>query len=368
MQKLPLEQQERRKKKQGRKALATPPALATALITPPKGSDYDPATLAAYGEAVMLDIAALFRSRQQKFASRTPVAPARTTAPPWPERLILGVHSLEPSANIVPNLPEFLALGRALTEKGLKRQYRTRHSPAVGGSDLVSKSISEHTLPVYTRYSPAESTYYRVFHRDTYLVRNDPEMTAREPAGSTRGTIYELSRKSEARLSHLCKNSGHRIKSQLCLTYHEQNPIDGAEVKKHLSRFLAALRRAIPRVGYLWILEFQKRGVPHFHIFLTAPPDREAQKILSASWVRITAGTEKQYRWHIRPNNWIEWHMQNGNYVAHKYLTKHYQKDVPHQYHSVGRYWGNSRNMVPIPTIIMPEEIASNSYSQQWDS
>ncbi|NCC62303.1 MAG: hypothetical protein EOM12_15490 [Verrucomicrobiae bacterium] len=24
--------------------------------------------------------------------------------------------------------------------------------------------------------------------------------------------------------------------------------------------------------------------------------------------------------------------------------------------------------MVPIPTIIMPEEIASNSYSQQWDS
>ncbi|MBV5337642.1 MAG: hypothetical protein J0653_06780, partial [Deltaproteobacteria bacterium] len=67
------------------------------------------------------------------------------------------------------------------------------------------------------------------------------------------------------------------------------------------------MRRRYRDLGYLWVLEFQERGVPHFHVFLTIAVDRIAQKKIARSWVRITKGDQVQYWWHCRPANWISW-------------------------------------------------------------
>jgi hypothetical protein len=321
----------------------------------------------------MLDIATLLNFRQEEFPSAggsPPAALARNTAPCWPDRLIFGVHSLEASANIVPNLPESRALGLDIFEKKLLRQYGARRCPARDGGRLVSNSILDRNLPSYLLLPQETATYYRVYHQDTYLCRNPPTMPPVEPNVSTRGTIYELSAKSRSRLKHVCDNSGHRIKSQFCLTYHDQNPTDGQEVKKHLASFKKALRRQFPGVGYIWVLEFQKRGVPHYHLFLTIPPDPEKQGKLARSWVKITNGTQAQQEWHGRSQNWIPWDMGiNGNYVVDQYLTKQVQKDVPHHYQSVGRFWGVSRNLIPIPEIITAEQIAERcETSITWDA
>jgi hypothetical protein len=128
-------------------------------------------------------------------------------------------------------------------------------------------------------------------------------------------------------------------------------------VKTHLEKWIKALRRRFPGVGYLWVLEFQKRRVPHYHVWLTVQPDTTLQKKMARSWVRITKGTESQYWWHCRKENWIEWKMEDGQY-AKKYAVKQVQKEVPPEYQNVGRFWASSRNLKPEPTHYGPEEVA----------
>jgi hypothetical protein len=49
------------------------------------------------------------------------------------------------------------------------------------------------------------------------------------------------------------------------LTYGRDYPTDH-ESKKHLDMFLKRCRRKFPEFKYVWVIEKQKRGAPHFHI------------------------------------------------------------------------------------------------------
>ena len=69
----------------------------------------------------------------------------------------------------------------------------------------------------------------------------------------------------------------------LTLTYPADFPMDGLLVKNHWRRFRQWMVRNGGKTG-LWVLEFQKRGAPHFHIFLQQLLDRIA---VSEAWYRI---------------------------------------------------------------------------------
>jgi len=97
-------------------------------------------------------------------------------------------------------------------------------------------------------------------------------------------------------------------------------------------------------------MEFQSRGAPHYHVFLTIDPDPQIQKELAAAWVRIANLTNEAFRFHNHRKNWIPWEMRGGGYVA-KYLSKVSQKCVPEGYYDFGRFWGASRGLVPSPGI-----------------
>jgi len=180
-----------------------------------------------------------------------------------------------------------------------------------------------------------------------------------EHAPGTRQAIYEFSDRSRSHLDHICCNSGHLIKSQFCLTYHHQQPTDGTTVKRDLDRWLKSYRRRNPGSPYLWVLEFQNRGAPHYHVFLGSKVNRDMQKKMAKSWVRITKGDHKQEWWHNRPDNWMPWQMETASYVLKNYVVKTAQKEVPPSFQNVGRFWGCSRNMHPVPTVITPEQIAN---------
>ena len=147
-------------------------------------------------------------------------------------------------------------------------------------------------------------------------------------------------------------------------------PHDGAIVQKHLHAFLKVLRRLFgPSLRYLWVLEFQwanRPGVPHYHVFLSvaAAPGSDVHHKMATAWVRITQGSPEQYRVHASPKNWKKWVMNDGVYITKNYMTKKEQKEVPAHYQNVGRFWGCSRNFVPVPTIIEPETIAP--WSAGW--
>ena len=312
-----------------------------------------------------------FPGQAEKFKSNRLTrrfSPAPSVPPPevpWPDRFIVGVHSIDPQALIIPNTPEALQLGARIFEKQQRRLLHRRPCrPAaevpLQNTPLVSNSISHRYLPEYVYVPSGRTTHYEVYARDLYLCRHDPATPPPEPPDGLRGTINQFSEKSQARLKHRCDNSGHRVRSQYLLTYHNQGPKDGKEAKAHLNSFLKVLKRAYPGIGYIWVLEFQVRGVPHFHIFLTVPPDEQGSEHLALAWVRITKGTEEQLKRHLF-HSWIPWEMASSNYVLKEYCTKIAQKDVPPEYQNVGRFWGNSRNMNPVPEIYTPEQIAATT-------
>lgn len=175
-----------------------------------------------------------------------------------------------------------------------------------------------------------------------------------------RGEVKEFSTRSEVRVRRLAADAVPALVSQLGLTYHGTEP-DGPTSKEHLRAFLAWLRRRMPGVRYLWVMEWQKRGVVHYHVFLTAPVgDSELWAEMAEIWARITGEGQVHKWWHgpARGKNWIAWDMKDGSYVA-KYLDKKEQKQVPEGWGWVGRFWGASRGLVPPPEVVRPAEMCA---------
>jgi hypothetical protein len=134
-------------------------------------------------------------------------------------------------------------------------------------------------------------------------------------------------------------------------------------VKSHLNAFLVDLRRHFPGVRYLWILELQKRGTAHFHLYSTLEHSSNTGMILGTIWNRIAEpGDREHLQFHQHASNFIPWDMVSGSYLC-KYLHKEAQKAVPEGFTGVGRFWGNSRGLVPDPTAIETADLdAAFSY------
>jgi len=186
-----------------------------------------------------------------------------------------------------------------------------------------------------------------------------------EPPDRTATQIVTFSAKSRSRLRFAAVNAYPKLISQLGLTYHNEWPTDGRTCKAHLNLFLTHLRNLLPGISYLWIMEFQKRKAPHFHLFLSTPPSATTRHSLAVAWTRITSPFDQAaLDFHDNPKNWISWEMNNANYLA-KYLDKDAQKCIPANYFNFGRFWGNSRNLVKDP-ITFPITALANleSYDQ----
>jgi len=155
--------------------------------------------------------------------------------------------------------------------------------------------------------------------------------------GGVRGKINGFSRSSALKLNFLIRNFMSGWKTLLTLTYPADFPLDGKICKGHLRAFLEFLRRAKTR--YVWVLEFQRRGAPHYHLLLSSDLDWE---IIAQRWYAIVGSEDPK---HLRAGTRIErlrtpekaaWYMSN-------YVTKQEQKDVPPDFQNVGRFWGASR-------------------------
>jgi hypothetical protein len=168
-----------------------------------------------------------------------------------------------------------------------------------------------------------------------------------------RGTITEFSRKSRQRLAFVASNTAVTFKTMITLTYPSEFPCDGATVKGHFRAFLQFLRRDCGSPSYLWFLEFQQRGAPHMHILIDWPWPRSrivAQAFrfrVSSSWYRIVgSGDTKHLAAGCRSERIRK--LDGARHYAVKYALKMRQKEVPQAYQNVGRFWGCSKDVVPI--------------------
>jgi len=156
----------------------------------------------------------------------------------------------------------------------------------------------------------------------------------------TRKAIIGFSKRSAKRLRHIIRNSEDDWKAFITLTYPAEFPCNGRETKGHLNTFLQFLRRR--NLKNVWILEFQERGAPHYHIIVNGfiPKDELAKR-----WYKIVgSGDEK----HLQAGTRIEAIRSKQHLYGYLsgYINKLDQKIVPMEFENVGRFWGTSRNIL----------------------
>lgn len=247
--------------------------------------------------------------------------------------------------------------------------HRTAGGEAGGDAPLVSRCISQRFSKPKQTPIP-HPTGFLILPRDVKVIRDyGPQAQPEHLKGAVRGEVEMFSRHSASRLTRTARNAMPELVTQMVLTYHESVP-DGEAAKRHLNAWLMALRRAVPGVGYLWILEFQTRGAPHFHVWLTEPYSERLWKRLGKAWNRIAElQSAKHLWWHTeaRPEpkkGWtqamIPWEMNGAGYLR-KYMSKEAQKCVPDGFGWCGRFWGSTRNLVPIGVEVDAEDLPSTT-------
>jgi len=195
--------------------------------------------------------------------------------------------------------------------------------------------------------------------------------------GAKRGKATKISRKSLENLNFLMQNTHTQFHSIITLTVPEDYPTDGKAFKKMLNAFLTWLRREFDKPSYVWIIEFQKRGAPHYHILTSVnladyegglePMKRGGYRRrahnymtnhdlhydASLEWNNILF--ENKY-WNPKEQDrekglraGVEWEAirkQDGaaRYIS-MYACKPHQKQIPPDYQNIGRAWGASRDV-----------------------
>ena len=186
----------------------------------------------------------------------------------------------------------------------------------------------------------------KVFKRDVKIHFNSldaPKFISeleKEKRRFKRSKIVKFTKKSAKNLRHLIRNSEDTWKVFITLTYPENFPCNGKETKAHLNAFLQYLRRK--EIKYVWVLEFQSRGAPHYHIIGS---DFIPKEELSQRWYKIVgSGDEK----HLKAGTGIDWIKSKGQLYGYlsNYIKKLEQKIPPEGFEKVGRFWGATRGIL----------------------
>jgi hypothetical protein len=182
---------------------------------------------------------------------------------------------------------------------------------------------------------------------------------ARARSESRRGRVAGYSRRSRRRLMDLTA-SIHRERAGrplfVTLTYPRQWDPDPEVWKQDLESFGKRLLRRYPRASFIWRLEFQRRGAPHFHLLMFGA-DWVPARWLGRSWAEIVgkgtadpdhlrAGVEVK-----RVRSWRGVASYASKGMAHE-LGK--QDQALSEAQLVGRWWGVvNRSALPVEIVTL---------------
>lgn len=114
---------------------------------------------------------------------------------------------------------------------------------------------------------------------------------SRTQPGGTRGPVTVFSKASRLRLLRFLAACQEPPRAMVTLTYPKDYP-SAADSKEDLRRFGRCLHRAAgglgEATGFLWRLELQRRGAPHFHVLLWHTP--------GLAWPKLRTGRRVGWR------------------------------------------------------------------------
>lgn len=122
-------------------------------------------------------------------------------------------------------------------------------------------------------------------------------------------------------------------------------PTDWQVAKRHLELFRKRWARKWGSSLGVWKLEFQRRGVPHFHLVLLV--DRETRVGDVRRWVRVAwwdiVGSRDPA--HLMAGTQVDRAASSGGFGAYfagyaRRKSKEYQHELPEGWGGAGRWWG----------------------------
>ncbi len=165
-----------------------------------------------------------------------------------------------------------------------------------------------------------------------------------------RKSIKNFSRASRLRLMKFLASlpfSDLGVSYFVTLTYHNSWPDSQHLVKRDLHDFFIYLLRLYPHLSYIWKLEYQKRGAPHFHLVLFVPDEVDKKfsyklkRDIAFLWLRFNHCGCYWCQQHAVKVQRIQSFKRLSFYVS-KYMAK---EDWTERPEGTGRFWGRSKNL-----------------------
>jgi len=254
------------------------------------------------------------------------------------------------------SIPEILPMSSP--SPGLSTSHKWAQGPLPPGDLAKNESNSTHTF-LYRR----DNTIEKVLIRDNggttrfwlgagLIESRRPPMFAVHrsalPAPARRSFVSGFSYTSRLRLMRkLATIRRDAVPIFVTLTYPASFP-DPALAKKHLHNFRRSFLRRYPDASLLWKLEAQRRGAPHFHLFIygiTHIADG-FRSLVAELWYNAVGSGDLR---HLRAGVRVEYLRSVRG--AYSYAAKYMGKSVEslEEWGRPGRFWGiYNRDKLPI--------------------
>jgi len=157
--------------------------------------------------------------------------------------------------------------------------------------------------------------------------------------GGLRGSVSGFSRRSRKRLIELlCKLDEIDDALFWTLTYPSEFPDQFDVFKRDLDTFLKRVKRRWPDAAWIWRVEPQQRGAPHYHLIIWNIPNglRRVRLWVTLAWAQIAHQHDKhngEYATRVERIN----SRRHAMHYASKYSAKVSGEDDQKQW---GRRWG----------------------------
>lgn len=227
-----------------------------------------------------------------------------------------------------------------------------------------------------TDSSQAKKDFSNKYHKRNYKFIIYPNSVFFEPPGGvsskrlyrqkTRGKIKKFSKRARFRLFQILstlKTDLDRKPLFVTLTYHYGFTVSDNKFQEDFHSFLTSLRNYDSQVQYIWKLELQKRGAPHFHMIIFPggiydyDHNHGYYRHLSQIWHRISDPNSKAHALYGCKIVTINDYRHACAYVS-KYCAKNSDNDND-QY--IGKRYGCSRNLpVSKPKVIITDEVSAH--------
>lgn len=159
--------------------------------------------------------------------------------------------------------------------------------------------------------------------------------------GGKRGHVVMFTAQARRRLMYkMAQVKRSELPVLITLTYPGEWSKQSTDWKDDLRKMFQRMKRVYPHLGFVWKLEPQKRGAPHFHLLawgLSHVPTLALGRWVSQIWYDVVGSGDIRHLYAGTRVETIRNHKGVMGYAS-KYLGK--VEDLPEGWENPGRFWG----------------------------